>query len=267
VDTRQIDRSLWPLIIAHRGDSTSAPENTLAAFQSALNLGAHGIELDVRLSSDGVPIVIHDETLDRTTNGSGPVSSFTIKQLKLIKASNQVRHSLVYERLPTLEEAIRSIDTRAEIIIEMKGNDPMLANSVAETIAQCRAHQRCMVISFDHSMLKQFQKLDTSTLIGYLIDTRDACLMDRQCYIKSLENIILTLQPSFVLPHYSLLNDNLMDLAAQFAVTVGTWTVDKNSPITRMINLGVSRLITNNIELALSIRNKIKPPEKETRWT
>lgn len=266
MDTRQINSSLWPLVVAHRGDTTNAPENTLAAFQSALSLGVDGIELDVRLSADGMPIVIHDEFLERTTNGTGPVSSLTTRQLKLLQIRNPLRHSSGYERIATLEEAIESISTEVEILIEMKGNNRRLARSVAETIAKCYAFQHCMVISFAPGLLVQFRKLDDSTRTGLLIGADDAWITEGRTSNTALNKLIEKLQPDCLLPHYSLLDDELMDLVSQSVVDVGTWTVDESSLINRMINLGVSRLVTNRPELALSIRQRLMPT-KDTKWT
>lgn len=108
-------------IYAHRGVSAHHPENTLAAFAAALELGVEGIELDVHLSGDGVPVVIHDATVDRTTDGTGPLSDFTGKQLGLLDAGAE-------QHVPTLEQVLRMAAGRARVNIEIK--DPAAVAAV-----------------------------------------------------------------------------------------------------------------------------------------
>jgi len=93
-----------PLIIGHRGFRARYPENTMAAFAGAVDAGADMIEFDVQLSSDGIPVVIHDRTLDRTTNGSGPVTSHTLSQLKKLDAGSWFQSRFRAQTIPTLEE-------------------------------------------------------------------------------------------------------------------------------------------------------------------
>src|SRR3970040_2158507 len=111
-----------PLILGHRGASAYAPENTLAAFRRALELGADGFELDVTLSADGVPVVIHDDTVDRTTDGSGPVANLTLAQLKQLPAGFRARFGTEFagERIPTLEEVVARLGQRALLHVEFE---------------------------------------------------------------------------------------------------------------------------------------------------
>ena len=109
----QNNRNRHPLIIAHRGAASRYPENTIAAFEAAIRMGADGIECDVRLSADGAPVVIHDATLERTTNGSGKVCRLTARQLKLLDAGEG-------EKIPTLEETVELCKDRALLCIEFK---------------------------------------------------------------------------------------------------------------------------------------------------
>lgn len=107
-------------IIAHRGGSAEAPENTLAAFANAIAIGADIIELDIHLSSDGVPVVIHDATLDRTTDGTGPVNSYTVQELKQFDAGQG-------ERIPRLDEVFVLVGARVPFVLELKSLDAVPA--------------------------------------------------------------------------------------------------------------------------------------------
>src|SRR5436853_1370309 len=111
-----------PLVLGHRGASGYAPENTLSAFNLAMDQGADGVELDVTLSADGVPVVIHDDTLDRTTSGHGPVGALTLAQLKRLDAgyAAQFGKQFAGERLPTLAEVFAAYGQRTFINVELK---------------------------------------------------------------------------------------------------------------------------------------------------
>lgn len=114
-------------VYAHRGASIELPENTLAAFERAIEIGAEGIELDTYLAKDGVAVVIHDDTLDRTTNGTGPVKERTAVELHEIDAGNG-------EHVPTLEEVLALANGRVRVNIELK--DPEIVDAVIETVAK-----------------------------------------------------------------------------------------------------------------------------------
>ena len=118
------DRRNWdssaPLVIAHRGASMYAPENTLAAFELAIEMGADAIELDTMLTADGIPIVIHDHSLDRTTDGIGSVSSKTVAELKLLDAGSAFDIRFAGERIPTLEEVFSAVGKKIMINVELK---------------------------------------------------------------------------------------------------------------------------------------------------
>ena len=123
-------------LIAHRGFSTDAPENTLAAFDLALTNNYPDIEFDVQLSSDGVPIVIHDDSLDRTTNGHGPVNEHTLAQIKTLDAGSWFGPDSVGSRVPTLREVLLRYNGCANLHIELKSHEPELPGKVAQLLTQ-----------------------------------------------------------------------------------------------------------------------------------
>lgn len=113
-----------PLVIAHRGDSAHAPENTLAAFEKAVGTGVDYIELDVHLSRDDRVIVIHDETVDRTTDGHGRVADLTLAHLQALDAGSWFGAAFARERVPTLEQVLAKMKGRAKVFIELKEVEP-----------------------------------------------------------------------------------------------------------------------------------------------
>jgi glycerophosphoryl diester phosphodiesterase len=139
-------------IYAHRGASAERPENTLGAFRRALEIGSHGVELDVHLSRDGVPVVIHDGTLDRTTGGSGEVAAADLATLRTLDAGDG-------ERIPTLGEVLALVAGRAHVDIEVKA--PAAAEAV---LAEAAKHHRLAwaMSSFDHDALRHVRAKDAS---------------------------------------------------------------------------------------------------------
>ena len=162
-----------PLIFGHRGASAYAPENTLAAFRLALGQGADGVELDVILSADGVPMVIHDDTLDRTTTGLGSVSRLTLAELKQLDAGYPARFGTQFptERIPTLAEVFAACGDQTVFNIELKHDRSpglQLAARVVELIHASGRQERVLVSSFQFSSLGRVKALDPNLPVGLL---------------------------------------------------------------------------------------------------
>src|SRR6266508_4216831 len=140
-----------PVIFAHRGASAHAPENTLAAFELALAQQADGIELDVKLSSDGQVVVCHDSTVDRTTDGKGRIKDLPLAELKKLDAGSFFSEKFHGEKIPTLEEVFESVGKRTFINVELTNyNSPrdQLVETVCMLVKKCGLQQRVMFSSF-----------------------------------------------------------------------------------------------------------------------
>ncbi|TDQ37187.1 glycerophosphodiester phosphodiesterase [Aureibacillus halotolerans] len=151
--------------VAHRGFSTKYPENTLAAFEAALTFGVSHVELDVHLSKEGVPVVIHDHTLDRTTSLSGPVSQFTVDQLRKADAGNG-------EFVPTLEEALLCLKHRAKVAVELKQMGqtyPMLEEKTIAIIERVGMINDVYINSFDHYAIEHVRTLHSTVETGLIM--------------------------------------------------------------------------------------------------
>jgi glycerophosphoryl diester phosphodiesterase len=146
-----------PALFAHRGDSAEAPENTLAAFRLAIHSGAEGVEFDVQASRDAVPVVIHDRTLERTTDGAGLVGEHTLAELKALEAGAWKAPAFAGERIPTLEEALNLLRGSALALnIELKTSEmfyPGLAEAVARIVREMGLAGRTILSSFNHHSL------------------------------------------------------------------------------------------------------------------
>ncbi len=128
-------------VAAHRGGAHTRPENTLAAFREALRLGAHQIELDVRRTADGELVVIHDETLDRTTNGHGPVARWTLAALRRLDAGSSYGPAFAGEPIPTLAEALSLMPQDVWLNVQIKRGEPIAAQAARLLVEQRRTHQ------------------------------------------------------------------------------------------------------------------------------
>lgn len=137
------------VVYGHRGAAAEFPENTRAGFRRALELGIEGIELDVHLSKDGVPVIIHDETLDRTTNAKGPVADFTVEELRQVDAGDG-------EYVPTLAEVLDLVGDRVHVDIEIKANA-----AGAAVLEEVRGRDtRWVISSFDWDVLRYVRSVD-----------------------------------------------------------------------------------------------------------
>jgi glycerophosphoryl diester phosphodiesterase len=150
------------LRVGHRGAAGHAPENTLASFRKALEIGVDGVECDIHVCKSGEAVVIHDATLERTTSGKGKVSDFTLKELKTLDAGKG-------EQIPTLEELLKFIDKRVTLYIELKEDEAV--DPVAKIIAHHAenegwGYEKLPVLSFDHRQLVRIRQINTRILTG-----------------------------------------------------------------------------------------------------
>lgn len=162
-----------PIWIAHRGASAYAPENTLAAFQEALDRGAAMIELDVHLSQDGQVVVIHDATLARTTSGTGAVRDYPWSALRELDAGSWFDPEFADQRIPLLQEVLGLIAGKSRVLIELKwpesGAYPGLEDSVLAIIDRYQARPWCEIQSFDAGIVRRFRSLAPEMTIQKLI--------------------------------------------------------------------------------------------------
>jgi glycerophosphoryl diester phosphodiesterase len=164
-----------PIVVAHRGSAGRAPENTLAAFRLAHENGADAIELDVHLSKDGQVVVIHDRNLDRTTDGSGPIRNYTLRQLKKCNAGYRWQREFRHERIPTLEEVFAEFGSAIGINVEIKGvrtatvRQELMKKCIA-LIQKYKLYGTVLISSFSSKTVKEVGALDSRIVRGLLYD-------------------------------------------------------------------------------------------------
>ena len=244
-----------PLIIGHRGAAAVAPENTLASFEQAMHDGADGIEFDVRLSSDGVPVVIHDATLTRTASVKSQVAKLSAAELALIDVGSWFTRQhggantdYSHEKLPNLEQVLRLFNQRTALLyVEMKSEsgDLALAKAVVQTIQDQSMHGKVIVASFDMSLIREVKLINKSIRTAALFEPKISRPFDL-VRKKKLIHIALTNGADEIALHYRLVSSRIVEKARQSQMQLVIWTVDNPQWIDRARMLGVKALITNN---------------------
>ena len=234
-----------PLNFAHRGASVEAPENTLAAFLLAAELGADGIELDVQLSSDGEVVVLHDFSLETTTNGTGQVRDKSLSELKELDAGSRFDPAFAAQQIPTLQEVIDAVGHRLLLNIELKTagwRDDGLAAGVVRTIEDNHLLDRTIVSSFNPLALRWINRLNPWIPIG-LLYCQDMPLPLRRPWARHL------LRLEAVHPDQSMVDEKYMEWARKRGYRVHTWTVDDPGRMWQLMRLEVDIIITNKPDL------------------
>ena len=157
------------MVIAHRGASSYAPENTLAAFDLALEMRVRHIELDVALTSDNHPVVIHDDKVDRTTNGSGLVTSHTLAALRQLDAGSWFGAQFEGERIPTFDDVLARYNGRVHIHTEIKGKSASLSERTADLIRKHGMERQVTVTSFQSVRLEEMRAYAPELPTGWLV--------------------------------------------------------------------------------------------------
>lgn len=239
-------------IIAHRGYSARAPENTLAAMERAIAAGADAIEWDVHLTADGTPVVIHDDTLERTSTGTGGVRQHTLQELRALDFGRWFGPAFAGERIPTLAEALERTEGRVRrVYTEIKAG--AAAAEVDRIHALVRDAGRIddnVFISFDWDVLARIASGDADARIGYILDARAG-------YDEALDRAAARARALLDLDRRLVLDEPaLARRAVERGVPVAVWTVDRPAEADRLRAAGVSRFTTNEVEALLSWRER-----------
>ena len=241
-----------PVIFAHRGASAWAPENTLASFRLAVEHGAPAIELDVKLTADRQIVVLHDQTVDRTTNGHGDLRQFTLADLRELNAGNRFSAQYQGERIPTLAEVFEAVGEQVFINIELTNYASTrdgLPEQVAGLVGKYAMQNRVMFSSFQARNLARISRLFPQTPVGLLTLEGLAGMLAR-----GLEGRWVS--PAIIHPYFRDVDERFMRRQQQLHRRVHVWTVDDPQEMLRLASLGVHGIFTNDPRLALHILNR-----------
>lgn len=238
------------LVIAHRGASGHAPENTLAAFRKAVSLGAAFIETDLQLSRDARFVAIHDATVDRTTSGKGPVHDLTLAELRQLDAGSWFGSEFAGERIPTLEE-IFAFSKKHDVVfyLELKpsgswGGEHALISALRES----GEIPRTIVISFDTAILESVRKLEPTLMTGVLYEGQIEKPIDRAVEIGARQ----------VAVRGDLVTPALLTEARKKDLQVVCWTVNQPAHMRLLMDAGVDGIMSDYPDRLLAAQKKDK---------
>lgn len=243
------------MIIAHRGYSGKYPENTMLAFEKALEYGAEGLEIDIQLTKDGEVVICHDEQIDRTSNGKGYIKDLTLAELKQYTFNNQMdgleEEDAEKIKIPTLIELLDwMMDTQLLLNIEFKTSYFDYQGIVAKTIdlvKERNLEDRIFFSSFNHHTLKEVKALDERLECGFLtvanlLNPGEYC---QQYKVEHYHPLYTSL----------LLTPEVIEDCKANGININTYTVNDAEVIKQLLNLEVGGIITNEVELAVQLAN------------
>lgn len=235
-------------IFAHRGYSGKYPENTMIAFIKAVEVGVDGIELDVQLTKDGEVVIIHDETLDRTTNGKGYVNEYSLEEISKFNAKF-IFDELDFTPIPTLREYLEYIK-EFDIVtnIELKNSIIDYSNiekKVVELVKEFNLEEKVIISSFNHFSILRVKSILPTLKCAFLSED---WIIDAGKYTSS-HNI------ECYHPRFTSLTPPILEELKKYNLEINTWTVNEKKDIKQLLEKKVDSIITNYPELAIQIRD------------
>jgi len=239
-------------IIAHRGASKYAPENTMPAFVLAYRMGAHGIETDVQLTKDDVPVLIHDENVKRTTDGYGYIRDFTYRDLKNLDAGGWFSNEYTGTNILTLDEFLKWAENKPLYLnIELKNNKidyRHLENYVYERVDYYRLLNRTTISTFNPKSIKRLKQYNHRVGVALLISKRT----------ENIISIVKELGGSALHIKYNVLHKRLVEESRKNNVPLSVFTVNKKMRMIRCLTYQVSGIFTDIPDKALAVQNHLQ---------
>lgn len=236
-----------PLIYAHRGASYHSPENTLASYEMAIDMGADGIEIDVHRSKDGYIVVCHDEKVDRTTNGIGYIKDLSLKEIKSLDAGSWFDKSFSKEKISTLDEVLELVKRENILLnIELKNGPifyPNIEQEVVELIRSYGLEDKVLISSFNHYSLLEIKKIEPSIKMGILYI---AGMVSPWKYAKSIG-------ADAIHPLFLTINEDIVKECILNNIMINPFTVNNENEIILMKKLHVTSIITDCPDIGVKI--------------
>lgn len=237
---------------AHRGFCGKYPENTMLAFRKALEAGVDGIELDVQLTKDGHVVIIHDETVNRTTNGTGTVVSYLLEDLQKLDASSVFAGQMGFNPIPTLREYFELVkDSRIVTNIELKtgvNQYPGIEAKVLELIREFKLEDRIIISSFNHFSVMRMKEMAPELKYGFLSDT---WILDPGAYTKARD--VECYHPSV-----NMMTQEIVDELKANGRVINVWTVNKEEQIRDLYKKGIDCVIGNFPDLTAQVLKELQ---------
>lgn len=242
-----------PLVIAHRGASARAPENTLAAFRLAASMGADAVELDAKLTRDGEIVVHHDRSLERTTNGFGMVHQLRLEELRKLDAGSSFGETYAGERIPTLREVLELSHSGLLFNIELTNYadpfDPLPEKALA-LVQDLGLGERVLFSSFNPIALRKLQDEVRLERLAILLMTRQP---------RFLRALFRRWAPhGWVHPQVGLPTEAWVESHHRRGLRLNVWTVNERAPMSACFKMGLDGIITDFPDLALTVRREVR---------
>ena len=238
-----------PWVIAHRGASAVAPENTMAAFRRAQEMGAECIETDLHLSRDGRLIILHDTTLDRTTSGSGLVKNHTYNELRQLDAGRWFSQSFAGERLPSIDELLDFAgQADLSLYLEIKGGAGYgVERAVISALRGRKESKATVVLCFDASVLDRIHQLDRLLMTGLLFESDGEEMVKEAVRVGARQ----------IGPRGDCVTPGLIEDAHRRGLKVIAWTINEGTQMRALAAMGVDGIITNYPDRLLAVRESL----------
>lgn len=232
-------------LIAHRGFSAIAPENTIAAFTAALASNANSIEFDIQLSAEGIPVIFHDKNLERITGIPGIINEKSLTEIQQLDAGKWFNKKFSGERITTLAEALKllkSVDKFLYFDIKPYHNWPdSSVKSLIQLLVTEEVLEKCIITSFNELILQQFQSLLPEIKLGYFL-VNNADFLQQLDKAKKVRNAVIS-------SYYKILLDDpsIVQKSQEHDIDIVTWTVDDPADFAELVKIGVKRITTNSL--------------------
>ena len=252
-----VDKHSNITITGHRGAGNLAPENTIAAISQGLAYGVDRIEVDVRQSKDGVVYLMHDAMVDRTTDGSGKIADLTSAEINKLDAGAWFNGKFQGEHVPTLEEALKAIDGKAKLVIEIKDGSevyPGIEKNVVDLVKKYNATDWVIIHSFRTDILEKIHQLEPKIELHKLFVFKTnilPVLYDLKLHISTVPHLGYTPEVSV---YYKFVNPWLIKRVHQLGMKINAWTVDDLETAQRLVSIGIDGIITNSPDIMQKLK-------------
>lgn len=255
-----------PIVIAHRGGGSLAPENTLVAFEKARSLGVEVLELDLQMTKDGHLVVFHDETLERTTNGEGRVTELTLSELRRFDAAytfRDIRGRYIYRdqgiKIPTLEEVFQQFGDLRLIIdikdVDYSQHEHELEQTLWDLIERYNMQEKVLVYSFSEEVIRRFDMYAQGQVaLGAPNEEVTRFVFFHKLFLNRLyrpQSDTFLVQPQVTI--FNLKDKKLIDGAEQLNMQLFYWTIDQEQEMRQLLERGAHGIVTNRPDLLLRV--------------
>jgi glycerophosphoryl diester phosphodiesterase len=241
-----------PVVFAHRGAKNYAPENTLASFQKALEMGAQALELDITLTKDDEVVVIHDDTVDRTTDGKGAVNDLELAEIKKLDAGSWFSNGYLGERIPTLKEVLDLVQGKALINIEIKNakeRNRVLVQKAANLVREKRQQESIIFSSFYRENVRMVRKELPDCPVGFLT---------LPGFIGKIEiGLLGGVSPDLIHPHFSSLSAHFIERQHAHLRRVHSYTINDADLMRTLVRWGVDGFFCDDLVIAQQVLSSI----------